>query len=167
MVAAMGPPGGARNPVDPRFISLFNLFEIQFPSTDNLRTIYQAIVSRHLAKLPAEGLADLAEPITELTLQLYNFICQKLPPTPSRFHYVFNLRDLSRVYEVRAAAAATGGFQLSHQFDAVPACTLHQHYTLYHQLPTLTHVSALPDNRCFSRACCCQSRTSSQTSRAC
>lgn len=37
----MGPPGGARNPVDPRFISLFNVFEIQFPSTDNLRTIYQ------------------------------------------------------------------------------------------------------------------------------
>lgn len=37
----MGPPGGARNPVDPRFISLFNVFEIQFPSNDNLRTIYQ------------------------------------------------------------------------------------------------------------------------------
>ncbi len=41
VVAGMGPPGGARNPVDPRFISLFNVFEIQFPSTDNLRTIYQ------------------------------------------------------------------------------------------------------------------------------
>jgi dynein heavy chain len=41
VVAAMGPPGGARNPVDPRFISMFNVFEIQFPSTDNLRTIYQ------------------------------------------------------------------------------------------------------------------------------
>lgn len=41
MVAGMGPPGGARNPVDPRFISLFNVFEIQFPSNENLRTIYQ------------------------------------------------------------------------------------------------------------------------------
>lgn len=37
----MGPPGGARNAVDPRFISLFNMFEIQFPSNENLRTIYQ------------------------------------------------------------------------------------------------------------------------------
>ena len=41
VAGAMGPPGGARNPVDPRFMSLFNVFEIQFPSNDNLRTIYQ------------------------------------------------------------------------------------------------------------------------------
>jgi dynein heavy chain len=37
--------------------------------------------------------------IAGVTLELYNFICDKLPPTPSRFHYVFNLRDLSRLYE--------------------------------------------------------------------
>lgn len=41
LVAAMGPPGGARNAVDPRFISLFSAFEVQPPSNDNLRTIYQ------------------------------------------------------------------------------------------------------------------------------
>jgi dynein heavy chain len=38
--------------------------------------------------------------LTDVTLRLYNFILEKLPPTPSRFHYIFNLRDLSRVYEV-------------------------------------------------------------------
>ena len=48
----MGTPGGARNPVDPRFISLFSTFEIQTPSTDNLRAIYQAILSHHLAGMP-------------------------------------------------------------------------------------------------------------------
>lgn len=34
-----------------------------------------------------------------MTLKLYTYIVEKLPPTPSRFHYIFNLRDLSRVYE--------------------------------------------------------------------
>jgi len=101
VVGAMGPPGGARNQVDPRFISLFSVFEIQFPSTDNLRTIYQAILSRHLqSRIPSEEIRDqLGDKLTEATLDLYNFICDKLPPTPSRFHYIFNLRDLSRVYE--------------------------------------------------------------------
>lgn len=41
----------------------------------------------------------LGDRLTDVTLELYNFICDKLPPTPSRFHYVFNLRDLSRIYE--------------------------------------------------------------------
>lgn len=60
----------------------------------------QAILSQHLLKLPAEDIRELmGEKLTGVTLELYNFICDKLPPTPSRFHYVFNLRDLSRVYE--------------------------------------------------------------------
>lgn len=100
VVGAMGPPGGARNNVDPRFISLFNVFEIQFPSNENLRTIYQAILGRHLAKLPSSEIRSaVGEVLTDVTLELYNAICERLPPTPSRFHYVFNLRDLSRIYE--------------------------------------------------------------------
>ena len=37
--------------------------------------------------------------LTGLTLELYSYIIEQLPPTPSRFHYIFNLRDLSRVTE--------------------------------------------------------------------
>ncbi len=37
--------------------------------------------------------------LTGLTLDLYSYIIEQLPPTPSRFHYIFNLRDLSRVTE--------------------------------------------------------------------
>ncbi len=60
----------------------------------------QAILTRHLAKLPNDEIREvMGERLTDMTLELYNFICDKLPPTPSRFHYVFNLRDLSRVYE--------------------------------------------------------------------
>ena len=97
-VAAMGPPGGARNPVDPRFVSLFNTLEIQFPDQENLRTIYSSILQWHVANLNprVQGAAD---ELTGVTLALYDHILEKLPPTPSRFHYIFNLRDLSRIYE--------------------------------------------------------------------
>ena len=96
--AAMGPPGGARNPVDPRFISLFSVFEIQFPALSSLMTIYDSMLSHHAVKLD-KSIQDAVHSVTESTLDLYNLIVEKLPPTPARFHYIFNLRDLSRVYE--------------------------------------------------------------------
>ena len=37
--------------------------------------------------------------LTDATLELFAHIVERLPATPSRFHYLFNLRDLSRVYE--------------------------------------------------------------------
>ena len=43
-------------------------------------------------------LQSLSGLITTATLELYNRIVRDLPPTPSKFHYIFNLRDLSRVY---------------------------------------------------------------------
>eukprot|EP00898_Chlorokybus_atmophyticus_P006649 jgi/Chlat1/6986/Chrsp56S00523 len=97
-VGAMGPPGGARNSVDPRFISLFSVFEIQFPSSASLSRIYDVILERHARSL-SQDIRDTCTSLTSTTLQLYEFIVEKLPPTPSRFHYIFNLRDLSRVYE--------------------------------------------------------------------
>ena len=97
-IGAMGPPGGARNAVDPRFISLFNVFEVQFPSHDNLRTIFQSVLLTHVAAL-SEDIRTASAALTDITLGVYAFIVDKLPPTPSRFHYIFNLRDLSRVFE--------------------------------------------------------------------
>lgn len=97
-LAAMGPPGGARNAVDPRFISLFNVFEIQFPSKENLRTIFESILTGHVAAL-SEDIKGISPVVTDVTLEVYSYIIEKLPPTPSRFHYIFNLRDLARVYE--------------------------------------------------------------------
>lgn len=42
-----------------------------------------------------------------MTLDLYNYVIEQLPPTPSRFHYIFNLRDLSRVTEGLLLATPT------------------------------------------------------------
>lgn len=97
-IAAMGPPGGGRNPVDPRFVSRFNVFNLVEPSSEVLKSIYSSIIENRMTEF-SDGIKTSAKKITDVSLDLFNFIMEKLPPTPSKFHYIFNLRDLSRVYE--------------------------------------------------------------------
>ncbi|TRY94050.1 hypothetical protein DNTS_011956 [Danionella cerebrum] len=96
-IAAMGKAGGGRNEVDPRFISLFSVFNIPFPQEDSLHLIYSSILKGH-TKSFEECIQNICGTLTSCTLELYKTIIKDLPPTPSKFHYIFNLRDLSRVY---------------------------------------------------------------------
>uniref|UniRef100_A0A670KBP0 Dynein axonemal heavy chain 10 n=1 Tax=Podarcis muralis TaxID=64176 RepID=A0A670KBP0_PODMU len=96
-IAAMGKAGGGRNEVDPRFISLFSAFNVPFPSESSLHLIYASILKGHTS-IFNELISAIADKMTASTLTLYQMIVRDLPPTPSKFHYIFNLRDLSRVY---------------------------------------------------------------------
>lgn len=90
-------PGGGRNEVDPRFISLFSVFNITFPSEDSLLHIFNSILEGHTRPFSVE-VRKIVPKIGKITLSLYKSIVNDLPPTPSKFHYIFNLRDLSRIY---------------------------------------------------------------------
>ncbi|XP_039327853.2 dynein axonemal heavy chain 10 isoform X2 [Saimiri boliviensis] len=96
-IAAMGKAGGGRNEVDPRFISLFSVFNVPFPSEESLHLIYSSILKGHTSTFH-ESIVAVSDKLTSCTLALYKNIVQDLPPTPSKFHYIFNLRDLSRVF---------------------------------------------------------------------
>ncbi|XP_037090995.1 dynein heavy chain 10, axonemal-like [Pollicipes pollicipes] len=96
-VAAMGKAGGGRNVMDPRFLSLFSVFTMASPGDESLRHIFNSILAGHLQPFDS-AISELATPLTKATMQLYQAIVRLLPPTPSRFHYLFNLRDLSRIF---------------------------------------------------------------------
>ncbi|CAL8247788.1 unnamed protein product [Merluccius merluccius] len=96
-VAAMGKAGGGRNEVDQRFVSLFSVFHIPFPEEESLHLIYASILRGHTQPFN-EMIQNVCDKVTFCTLELYKAIIKDLPPTPSKFHYIFNLRDLSRVY---------------------------------------------------------------------
>jgi dynein heavy chain len=72
------------------------VFNITFPSEDSLRKIYSSILHGHLQAFSKE-VKGIVEDITTCTLELYKKVIHDLPPTPSKFHYIFNMRDLSRV----------------------------------------------------------------------
>jgi dynein heavy chain len=84
--------------VDPRFLSLFSIFNIAFPKEASLVKIYSSIMRGHLTSFKGEVQA-MTDNLVQATLKLYNSVLSSLPPTPSKFHYIFNLRDISRVFE--------------------------------------------------------------------
>ncbi len=47
MVAAMGPPGGGRNPVTPRFLRHFHVIGVDAFSEDTMRAIFAPIAEWH------------------------------------------------------------------------------------------------------------------------
>lgn len=53
-LGAMGPPGGARNSLDPRLASLFIVFELEAPSLSSLKTIYNSILRAHCKNFAVE-----------------------------------------------------------------------------------------------------------------
>jgi dynein heavy chain len=97
-VTSMGTPGGGRSDIDPRFAALFSVFNITFPRGESLERIYSSILQGHTS-IFSNSIKSVSLKLTSLTLKLFAEISQNLLPTPSKFHYIFNLRDISRIYE--------------------------------------------------------------------
>ncbi|KAL8020331.1 putative AAA+ ATPase domain, dynein heavy chain region D6 P-loop domain-containing protein [Plasmopara halstedii] len=97
-LSAMGPPGGGRNQVDPRFVAQFNVYNLTSPTKQVLRHIYGSIVTTYFRNF-SNDIQSIGIGLIDGLLAFFEFIVEKLPPTPSKFHYIFNLRDLGCVCE--------------------------------------------------------------------
>ncbi|KAL0234517.1 hypothetical protein PCE1_001553 [Barthelona sp. PCE] len=97
-ISAMTSPKGGRNNVDERFVSHFCFINVLSSTGDSLRHIYDSILSHHLDAFPDE-FQTLTKGIVQTQLDLYDYVVTSLSPTPAKFHYTFNLRDISRVFE--------------------------------------------------------------------
>lgn len=69
----MGEPGGGRNEVDPRFISMFSVYNVTFPTSETLSYIYTSILSGHL-QMFSEAVQSIADGLVQLMLELYEVI---------------------------------------------------------------------------------------------
>jgi dynein axonemal heavy chain len=97
-VAAMGPPGGGRHEIDPRFAALFNVVNVPVPRFDVVHQIYDTFLFDHLQPFH-DGIKEAAGTMTQASIRLFKAVTTRLLPTPAKFHYLFSLRDLSRLFE--------------------------------------------------------------------
>ena len=66
-----------------------------------LLTIYSSILSQHLqiGNFPV-AVQKVSMPLAQAALALHSKVSSTFLPTAIKFHYIFNLRDLSNIFQV-------------------------------------------------------------------
>ncbi|KAG9476993.1 hypothetical protein GDO78_002401 [Eleutherodactylus coqui] len=97
LLCAMGPPGGGRNDITGRFTRHLNIVSINAFDDETLTKIFCSISDWHFSKGFDISFLRSGKLMIQATMAIYKTAVEKFLPTPSKSHYVFNLRDFSRV----------------------------------------------------------------------
>ncbi|XP_033219684.1 dynein heavy chain 2, axonemal [Belonocnema kinseyi] len=98
VIAAMGPPGGGRNTITERLLTRFNVINMTLPVEKQIIRIYGTMLNQHLFDFHPE-VKGISNDITLSTIEMYNRVIVKMLPTPAKMHYLFNLRDISKIFQ--------------------------------------------------------------------
>ena len=93
----MGQPGGGRAEMSERMLSKFHLINYTMPSETNLKRIFESLAPFKFFNFPEE-IKALCENLALATIYVYNAVSEVFLPTPAHSHYVFNMRDISKVF---------------------------------------------------------------------
>ncbi|CAG9311235.1 unnamed protein product [Blepharisma stoltei] len=96
-MACMNPKSGSFT-VDTRLQRHFTTFATYLPTNEILTQIYKSILGGHLANFD-NSISKLGDKIIQATIELFKKITDnpEFSPSAKKFHYQFNLRDISRI----------------------------------------------------------------------
>ncbi|KAG7205246.1 hypothetical protein KM043_018326 [Ampulex compressa] len=97
-ICAMAPPGGSRQEVYQRFLRHFNLYTISSFSKESVFRIFTNVALIGLKRNGfTAGVVPTINDMVNATMNIFENSIKELRPTPTKSHYLFNLRDFSRV----------------------------------------------------------------------
>uniref|UniRef100_A0A4X2M213 AAA+ ATPase domain-containing protein n=1 Tax=Vombatus ursinus TaxID=29139 RepID=A0A4X2M213_VOMUR len=99
-VACMNPLVGSFT-ISPRLQRHFSVFAYNFPSLDSLTTIYSQMLSSRFQQqaFSTPFLIRGSPMLVQAAIGLHQTMILNFLPTAMKFHYTFNLRDLSNVFQ--------------------------------------------------------------------
>jgi dynein heavy chain len=98
VICCAAPPEGGRHPLTSRFTRHFHILCIPPANEDTLSSIYRQILEGFLKPFKPE-VQGLLNHIVSSTITLYNTLSKELLPIPAKTHYIFNTRDVSKVFQ--------------------------------------------------------------------
>ncbi|KAF7248347.1 Dynein heavy chain 11, axonemal [Varanus komodoensis] len=98
-VTCMNPTAGSFS-VNQRLQRHFSVFAVHFPGMDALASIYGKIITIHFQQGDfSYSVVKSADTLIQAAISLHQKMSQNFLPTAIRFHYIFNLRDLTRMFQ--------------------------------------------------------------------
>ena len=94
----MGKPGGGRSEISKRLQSKFHIVNYTIPTESQMKKIFETIAAFKF-QIFDEEIKVLSEAMAMATINLFNIIQLNFLPTPAKSHYVFNMRDISKVFQ--------------------------------------------------------------------
>ncbi|KAL4494234.1 hypothetical protein ABPG73_018753, partial [Tetrahymena malaccensis] len=103
-ITAMLPPTGGRNTVTLRYMRHFNLLYVESFEAESLHRIFSNLLDWYFLNQKqgvGKAIENLRDSIVNSTIELYQGIqnSKQLLPTPAKSHYIYNLRDISKVFQ--------------------------------------------------------------------
>ncbi|XP_050716714.1 dynein axonemal heavy chain 3-like isoform X3 [Eriocheir sinensis] len=96
-IGAMMPPSADRSNICGRFTRHLNVIYLDTFDDETLDKIFGSIMSWHFSSQEDAAIQQLSKTVVEATREVYRRTVSSFLPTPAKRHYVFNLRDFSRV----------------------------------------------------------------------
>ncbi|KAG2500939.1 hypothetical protein HYH03_000764 [Edaphochlamys debaryana] len=128
-LAAMGPPGGGRNPVTNRYLRHFHVVYATEFDAASLTRIFSALTDWWFGRCKYnDEVCGLRDRLVAASLDLHACVSARLLPTPAKTHYIFNLRDLSKLFQGMSFV----GEALENDCERLQRLWVHEALRVYH-----------------------------------
>ncbi|XP_041927364.1 dynein heavy chain 6, axonemal-like isoform X2 [Alosa sapidissima] len=96
--AAGAPPGGGRQQLSRRLLRHFSVLVLTHPSQNTMHHIFQVQLGKFFGSREfCKEVRQCCNALVSASIAVYMEMCHTVLPTPAKYHYTFNLRDLSKV----------------------------------------------------------------------